>query len=97
MRTEWARVSPEVREYKAIQTSFRTGLGAAIRRERVALGISQEELAKRSGLQRTYISDLERGTRNPSVGSIQRIAQALGVPVAKLFEQLDNGNEAPES
>jgi len=93
MRTEWARISPEVREYTVIQTSFRTSLGAAIRRERVALRISQEELARRSGLQRTYISDLERGTRNPSVGSIQRIAQALEVPVAKLFEQLDNGNE----
>ena len=93
MRTEWARVSPEVKEYKAIQTSFRTGLGAAIRRERVALGISQEELANRSGLQRTYISDLERGTRNPSVGSIQKIAGALQVPIAKLFERLGIGNE----
>ena len=90
MRTEWARISPEVREYNAIQTSFRTSLGAAIRRERVALRISQEELARRSGLQRTYISDLERGTRNPSVGSIHRIAQALEVPVARLFEPLDN-------
>lgn len=92
MRTEWARVSREVREFKEIQMSFKSDLGAAIRRERVTLGISQEELANRSGLQRTYVSDLERGTRNPSVGSIQKIARALQVPVAKLFEHLDDGN-----
>jgi transcriptional regulator with XRE-family HTH domain len=52
-------------------------LGAAIRRERSHLGISQEELAKKSGLHRTYVSDLERGARNPSVGSLQKLARAL--------------------
>jgi transcriptional regulator with XRE-family HTH domain len=67
-------------------------LGEAIKRHRAILGISQEELARRSGLQRTYISDLERGTRNPSVGSIQKIAHALQVPVAKLFELPGNGD-----
>jgi len=87
MKTEWARVSSEVKEAKAIQLNFYTRLGAAIRRERSALRISQDELAKRSGLHRTYVSDLERGGRNPSVGSIQKIARALHVPVAKLFEQ----------
>lgn len=87
MKTEWARVSSEVKEAKAIQFSFCCRLGAAIRRERFALRISQEELARRSGLHRTCVSELERGARNPSVGSIQKIAQALEVPVAKLFEQ----------
>ncbi|PYL54091.1 MAG: hypothetical protein DMF29_07015 [Verrucomicrobia bacterium] len=38
-----------------------------------------------------YVSDLERGTRNPSVGSIQKIAHALQVPVAKLFEVARGG------
>jgi transcriptional regulator with XRE-family HTH domain len=87
MKTEWARVSSEVKEAKAIQFNFYTRLGATIRGQRSALRISQDELAKRSGLHRTYVSDLERGGRNPSVGSIQKIAQALQVPVAKLFEQ----------
>ena len=66
-------------------------VGAAIRRERFVLGISQEELARRSGLHRTYVSDLERGARNPSVGSLQKLARALQIPVAKLFEAAGNG------
>jgi transcriptional regulator with XRE-family HTH domain len=65
---------------------LKTLLGAAIRRKRIILGISQRELAKRSGLHRTYISDLERGARNPSIQSIEKLAHALQVSVAKLFQ-----------
>jgi transcriptional regulator with XRE-family HTH domain len=61
-------------------------LGAAIRERRTFLRISQEELAVRSGLNRTYLSDVERGARNPSIKTIEKIAQALQVPVVKLFE-----------
>jgi transcriptional regulator with XRE-family HTH domain len=71
----------------SIHTKFTGELGEAIRQQRSALGISQEELAKRSGLHRTYVSDIERGARNPTVGSIQKIARALQVSVAKLFEK----------
>jgi len=67
------------------------GLGAAIRHERSVLGISQEELAHRSGLHRTYVSDLERGSRNPSIDSIEKLARALQVSVSKLFEAAGNG------
>jgi transcriptional regulator with XRE-family HTH domain len=73
------------------QSSLRAGLGEAIKQQRAIVGISQEELSRRSGLQRTYISDLERGTRNPSVGSIQKIAWALQVPILKLFEAAESG------
>lgn len=52
-------------------------LGAAIRERRTFLRISQEELAVRSGLHRTYLSDVERGARNPSIKTIEEIAQAL--------------------
>ena len=45
-----------------------------------------------SGLHRTYVSDLERGARNPSVGSLQKLARALQIPVAKLFEVPSNGD-----
>lgn len=93
MKTEWARVSPDVKAARAIQFNFYSRLGEAIRRERYRVGISQEELAERSALQRTYVSSLERGMRNPSVGSIQKIALALKVPVAKFFEQVSDGNE----
>ncbi|HEX3628175.1 MAG TPA: helix-turn-helix transcriptional regulator, partial [Verrucomicrobiae bacterium] len=53
--------------------------GAAIRLYRDKLGISQEELAGRAGLHRTYISDVERGARNVSLESIHRLAEALEV------------------
>jgi len=61
-------------------------LGAAIKRERSLLGLSQQELARRSGLHRTYVSDLERGTRNPSIESIDKLARALHISVLRLFE-----------
>ncbi len=59
--------------------------GKSVRSWRNLLGISQEELAERSDLHRTYISDVERGTRNLSLQSIQRLAQALDVSVSALF------------
>jgi CheY-like chemotaxis protein len=62
-------------------------LGMAIKTERSVLGISQEELAERAGLHRTYISDVERGARNPSIASIEKLAQALKLSVSALFER----------
>lgn len=61
-------------------------LGNAIKRKRAALGISQEELAARAGLHRTYVSDVERGTRNPSLESVQKLADALELSLSVLFE-----------
>ena len=52
-------------------------LGKKIREVRVKEGYSQEELASRCGLHRTYISDIERGERNVSVENIEKIAKAL--------------------
>ena len=63
--------------------------GAAVRLRRDHLGISQEELAGRAGLHRTYISDVERGARNVSLESIQRLAAALEVPLSVLFMRLE--------
>jgi two-component system response regulator len=71
-------------------------LGAAIKAERSALGISQEELAYRADLHRTYISDVERGTRNPSIASIEKLAGALQISVSMLFEQAGSGSQAKE-
>jgi len=80
-----------VKAHHRTETSLKSGLGAAIRHERSVLGISQEELAHRSGLHRTYVSDLERGSRNPSIDSIEKLARALQISVSKLFEQAGNG------
>lgn len=54
-------------------------LGRNVRRERLRLGKSQEELALDADMKRSYLSDLERGTRNPSVKAIARLAAALGI------------------
>ena len=61
-------------------------LGANVRRERKRLGKSQEELALDAAMKRAYLSDLERGTRNPSIKAIARLAVALGVNPSSLLE-----------
>lgn len=71
-------------------------LGVTIKSERSARGISQEELAYRAGLHRTYISDLERGARNPSLESIEKLAGALEISVSMLFAQAGSGAEAKQ-
>jgi transcriptional regulator with XRE-family HTH domain len=58
-----------------------------VRELRQARGYSQEELAERSGLHRTYISSLERGQRNVGIDNVRVLAEALGVPTANLFEE----------
>ena len=61
--------------------------GASVKAWRNRLGISQEDLAERSNLHRTYISDVERGARNLSLESISRLARALDVSVSTLFPE----------
>lgn len=66
--------------------------GKALRYFRMSSKISQERLAQESGLDRSYISLLERGIRQPSLTTILKIAQALDLPprelVAKVEEKL---------
>lgn len=68
-------------------------LGKKIREIRETKGWSQEFLADQSGLHRTYISGVERGVRNPSIEIVFRIAIALEVNVALLFENLQISRE----
>ena len=58
---------------------MRALVGANIRMARLAAGMTQEELAERSGFSQQYISGLERGKRNPTIVSLYELAQALGV------------------
>ena len=62
--------------------------GSSVRAWRSRLGISQEALAERAGLHRTYVCDIERGARNVSLKSIQKLASALEVSLATLFAQV---------
>ena len=65
-------------------------LGNSIRNWRDRLALGQEELARRAGFHRSYISDIERGARNVSLKSIEKLSAALGVPVATLFADLES-------
>jgi len=59
--------------------------GLAIKQRRQEIGISQEVLAERAGLHRTYIGDIERGARNLSLENIEKIARALQISTSDLF------------
>ena len=60
-------------------------VGQNLRRHRHAAGLTQEELAHRSRLDRTYLSDIERGIRNPTILLLQDLAMALGIDVIDLL------------
>ena len=61
-------------------------LGANVRHHRKLKGLSQERLALDAGMERSYVSDLERGTRNPSVRALGRLTDALGIEPKLLLE-----------
>jgi transcriptional regulator with XRE-family HTH domain len=67
------------------QSNINRRFGKAIRRRRRELDFSQEELAERADLHRTYISDIERGERNPSLENIEKLAKALNISIARLL------------
>jgi transcriptional regulator with XRE-family HTH domain len=64
--------------------------GIILQNERKKNGLSQEKLAELAGLHRTYISDLERGIRNPTITTIFTLCKALNVTPAELLKGFDN-------
>src|ERR1044071_6503235 len=70
------------------RTDARASFANAVKAWRSRLGISQEELAWRAGLHRTYVSDIERGARNLSLESIDKLAKALEIPLSPFFSRL---------
>jgi transcriptional regulator with XRE-family HTH domain len=69
--------------------SAESKFGSAVRRLRLAKGLSQESLADRAGLHRTYIGSIERGERNPSLSNIIRLAKALSVTPSQLVAEME--------
>jgi transcriptional regulator with XRE-family HTH domain len=65
--------------------------GNAIRELRHAVGLSQEELADKAKMHRTYLGGVERGERNVSLANILRIAAALELPTSELFGRYESG------
>jgi transcriptional regulator with XRE-family HTH domain len=58
-----------------------------VRKYRTAAKLTQQEMARRMGVDRTYISGLEKGSRNVTIETLAQAAKALGVKVAKLLEE----------
>ncbi|PIB93103.1 transcriptional regulator [Caulobacter sp. FWC2] len=63
---------------------MRLTVGQNVRRARLALGLTQEQLAEQSGFSQQYLSDLERGRRNPTIVSLWELSQVLKVTPAIL-------------
>jgi transcriptional regulator with XRE-family HTH domain len=70
-------------------------LGHAIRQLRLAAGISQEELADRGDMHRTYVGGIERGERNVSFRNLLKLADALDVRLSVLIELYESFSEKP--
>lgn len=64
---------------------IRERFGFAVKVRRDELGLTQEELAERAKIHRTYLSDIERGSRNVSLLNIELLAKALDMPLSQLF------------
>ena len=73
------KARPDIRE--------RFGFALKIRREE--LGLTQEELAEKAGIHRTYLSDIERGGRNLSLINIERIAHSVSLSMAEFFQLVE--------
>lgn len=63
-------------------------IGQRLRNERVKLGLSQEKLAEMAGCHPTYIGQIERGEKNPTIESLEKISNALEISLSQLFEKL---------
>jgi DNA-binding XRE family transcriptional regulator len=69
-----------------VRMDVRNRLAKNVRLLRRRKGWSQEAFAEEAGLHRTYISDLERGSRNPTITVVDKLATALGVTVGQLLD-----------
>ena len=63
--------------------------GQVLKKLRIEKGISQEEFALNIGLHRTYISQLERGLKSPSLRTIAKICEVLGITLVQFMEHLE--------
>jgi transcriptional regulator with XRE-family HTH domain len=72
-------------KYTKQQSVFLQNVGLRIRQSRLKLDLSQEKFAQVCKLDRTYISDVERGERNISILNLEKIAKASKVPITQLI------------
>jgi len=73
-----------IRKIKEVVMDVLVKFGKRVRELRNEMGISQEELAYRAGLHRTYIGMIERGEKNITIKNIEKLANALAVEIKEL-------------
>ena len=74
---------------KAPKADIRERFGFAIKTRREELSMTQEDLADIAGIHRTYLSDIERGTRNVALLNIELLASSLKMHIWELFQQME--------
>lgn len=74
---------------KRVKRDVRERFGFAVKDRREVLDLTQEDLADKAGIHRTYLSDIERGSRNVSLINIERIAAALSLSMSELFQRVE--------
>ena len=72
---------------RGLKQQARQTFAANVRRRREARGLSQEALASLAKLHRTYVGSIERAERNVSIDNMEKLAIALGVPLAELVRE----------
>ena len=75
---------------KKAKPDIREKFGFAVKVRREEQGLTQEELAEKAKIHRTYLSDIERGSRNVSLINIEKVAAALSLTISELFQRIDN-------
>ena len=76
-------------------TDFLLRMGIVLKQLRRQRGLTQEELAAKAALHRTYISDVERGARNLSITCLRRLSNALETPLSEIFNHIEAGTTTP--
>ncbi len=74
----------------------RARLGKALRECRARQRLTQEQLAERSGLSYKFVGEIERGRGNPTIATLNRLADALGINIAALFAESDHARVSDE-
>lgn len=74
---------------RRLSSDIRVRFGFVIKSLREAQDLTQEDLAERAKIHRTYLSDIERGSRNVALINIERLAHSLSVTMQELFRQVD--------
>lgn len=70
-------------------------VGQMIRKRRTEIGLSQEQVALQAGVTTTYLGQVERGDRNPTVGFLEKVAESLEVDITYFFENTKSADGSP--